>query len=113
MSEPTIRRVAGPGPLAEVLPAALEALAAEKATQTVKAPNPPPGIVFLLWSNKHGMWWKPDARGYTAEVAEAGRYTEDEAVRYVVRSAFHGRLDQVTCMVAAPDNWPGLEVDHV
>lgn len=57
---------------------------------------------FLLWSNKHGMWWRPEARGYTPDVAYAGRYTEQEAVERVVRSAYHGRVDQVTCMVVAP-----------
>lgn len=62
-------------------------------------------VVFLLWSNKHRMWWGPNRVGYTIIPAEAGRYTEAEAVECVVRSAHHGRLDQVTCMVAAPDNW--------
>lgn len=110
MSEPTIRCVSGPGPLVEVLPAALKALAAEKAIQRVQVPEPPTGIVFLLWSGKHDAWWKPDARGYTEDVAAAGRFTEAEAVRYVVQSAMCGRVDHVTRMVAAPENW--AEVDH-
>lgn len=65
-------------------------------------------IFFLLWSNKHQMWWRHDARGYTHDIDEAGRYTQDEAVEHVVQSAFHGQLDKVTCMVAAPDNWTGM-----
>ncbi len=62
-------------------------------------------IVYLLWSNKHDMWWKPAARGYTNNQTEAGRYSEAEALAYVLRSAECGILAQVTCMVAAPDNW--------
>lgn len=62
-------------------------------------------IVYLLWSNKHSMWWRPDAQGYTADIAEAGRFDHTAADRYVVQSANHGMLSAVTCMVAAPDNW--------
>jgi hypothetical protein len=66
-------------------------------------------IVFLLWSNKHGMWWKPNEMGYTPNLDEAGRYSEDAAVECVVRSAFWGDLSKVTAMVAAPDNWTVTE----
>jgi hypothetical protein len=66
------------------------------------------GIVYLLWSNKHEQWWKPGALGYTPHVEEAGRYTKAEAVRYVVQSAHSGLLNQVTCMVAAPEIWEDL-----
>jgi len=65
----------------------------------------PSRIVYLLWSNEHDMWWKTAARGYTHDQAEAGRYSEAEALAYVLRSADCGILSQVTCMVAAPDNW--------
>lgn len=64
-------------------------------------------IVYLLWSNKHSMWWRPASRGYTDNIDEAGRYSQDEAVRKVVASAQSGQLAHVTCMVAAPDNWTG------
>jgi hypothetical protein len=57
-------------------------------------------VYFLLWSNKHSMWWRPDARGYTANVGEAG-LSASEAIDHVVQSSYHGELDKVTCMVAA------------
>jgi len=60
-------------------------------------------MMFRLWSNKHGMWWRANARGYTSEVDEAGLYTEERAVRHVVQSAYHGLVSQVTCMVVAAD----------
>lgn len=63
------------------------------------------GVVYLLWSGKHKQWWKPNGWGYTASIDEAGRFSEADAVKNVVRSANCGILDQVTSMVAAPDNW--------
>jgi len=65
--------------------------------------------MFLLWSNKHQQWWRPHSRGYTPNRAEAGRYTQPHAVHYVVASAMCGIREQVTCMVAAFDEWDGVE----
>jgi len=62
-------------------------------------------ITYNLWSNKHEAWWKPGAWGYTPDRAEAGRFTEEEAIDHVVRSSHCGLLSGVTCMVAAPENW--------
>lgn len=62
-------------------------------------------ITYHLWSNKHSAWWRAAARGYTTDPAEAGLYSEEEAIRYVVNSAASGLVSQVTCMVAAPVNW--------
>lgn len=67
-------------------------------------------ISYLLWSNKHQAWWRPLALGYTEDMAEAGRYDELTALHYVCKSAHCGRLDQVTCMVAAPDNWRQAQI---
>jgi hypothetical protein len=59
-----------------------------------------PEIKFLLWSNKHSAWWRPDSRGYTENRDEAGRYTEAEALERVLASSMCMILSQVTCMVA-------------
>jgi len=64
-----------------------------------------PHLKYLLWSNKHGMWWRPYSMGYTRDIDKAGRYGEVEAMEKVRNSAMCGVLEQVTCMVAAPDNW--------
>lgn len=65
----------------------------------------PSTVVYLLWSQRHSAWWKPNAAGYTDQVDEAGRFSESDAVRYVVASAQSGIRDKVSFMVAAPDNW--------
>ena len=39
---------------------------------------------YLIWSWEHDAWWRPARRGYTEDVAEAGRYTEAEAAEETV-----------------------------
>jgi hypothetical protein len=63
------------------------------------------GITYHLWSNKHQMWWRAASQGYSPDPADAGLYSEAEAIERVVNSAASGLLSQVTCMVAAPVNW--------
>lgn len=36
------------------------------------------GRVWLIWSNEHRAWWRANGQGYTATVADAGRYTLHE-----------------------------------
>jgi len=35
--------------------------------------------MYLIWSNEHQAWWRPDSKGYTLHVDAAGRYERDEA----------------------------------
>jgi hypothetical protein len=49
---------------------------------------------FLLWSNKHEMWWRANESGYTTFVEEAGRYPYDRAAQIVRRSSCDGQLLQ-------------------
>lgn len=76
--------------------------------------------VFLIWSNQHGAWWRPNERGYASVLEEAGIYPRADAER-IVRSAtcdgqlVHERTCPVTgrryqCVdeVAVPAwQWPG------
>jgi hypothetical protein len=55
--------------------------------------------MYLLWSGKHGKWWAPDGYGYTDDRDDAGRFTLDEALRCITRSADSGDPELVTRMV--------------
>ena len=46
--------------------------------------------VYVVWSNEHRCWWGPDHCGYRANLADAGRYTRDEALS-ICRNARGGR----------------------
>lgn len=37
---------------------------------------------YLIWSNEHRAWWRPNARGYTTFIESAGRYSRDEAIKH-------------------------------
>ena len=32
-------------------------------------------VNYLIWSNEHRAWWRPNAKGYTVHIKTAGRYT--------------------------------------
>ena len=38
--------------------------------------------VWVIWSNEHNAYWKPNEIGYTTDIDEAGRYTHDEATKH-------------------------------
>jgi hypothetical protein len=35
---------------------------------------------YLIWSHEHGAWFGPERRGYTLQLAGAGRYSHAEAM---------------------------------
>lgn len=35
---------------------------------------------YVVWSNEHRAWWGPSHAGYRAKLADAGRYTRDDAL---------------------------------
>lgn len=36
---------------------------------------------YLIWSNEHRAWWRPNHASYTVHAEQAGRYTHEEALR--------------------------------
>lgn len=47
---------------------------------------------YLVWSNQHAMWWRPNQSGYTQVIEEAGRYPFAEAKEIVRKATVDGRL---------------------
>lgn len=47
---------------------------------------------WLIWSNQHGMWWRPEERGYTQVIEEAGRYEYQRAKEIVAQATVGHRL---------------------
>jgi hypothetical protein len=37
---------------------------------------------WLIWSNEHNAWWRPNAYGYTENIEEAGRYILSDARKH-------------------------------
>lgn len=35
---------------------------------------------YLIWSNEHHAWWRPEKAGYTFFIEVAGRYSRTEAM---------------------------------
>lgn len=44
---------------------------------------------YLVWSNEHRAWWRPNSAGYTVHVELAGRYPRSEAIA-IARDARNG-----------------------
>jgi hypothetical protein len=36
---------------------------------------------FVIWSNEHKAWWRPNSQGYTLQMHQAGFYTLEQAVQ--------------------------------
>jgi hypothetical protein len=53
--------------------------------------------LYLIWSNEHKAWWKPDHNGYTTNTGEAGRYQEREA-RFICERANIAEVNEVLCL---------------
>jgi len=35
---------------------------------------------YVVWSNEHSAWWRPQECGYTTMLEAAGRYSRDDAL---------------------------------
>lgn len=65
--------------------------------------------LFLVWSQKHGMWWGPGGCGYTNDMTKAGRYNERQADGCVRQSNYQGFFGSVK--VPAPELPEGATYD--
>lgn len=56
---------------------------------------------YLVWSNEHRAWWRPNSAGYTRDVRQAGRYDRATAIE-ISGSARRGWTDPMRL----PDELP-------
>ncbi len=47
---------------------------------------------YLIWSNQQRAWWRPNQRGYTSIIEEAGRYSLEKATEIVNDATADGQL---------------------
>lgn len=57
--------------------------------------------IWLVWSNEHAAWWRPNWRGYTCIIKDAGRYPKRVADQICREANYGGRVNEVT--VLAPE----------
>jgi len=43
---------------------------------------------YLIWSNEHRSWWRPNRVGYTQHIEQAGRYSRDDAMEITDGATF-------------------------
>lgn len=45
-------------------------------------------LTHLIWSNEHRGWWKPNSRGYTKDLLQAGLYSQEQARKITSDSSY-------------------------
>lgn len=65
----------------------------------------PKALTYLLWSNEHEGWHVEGMHGYTANVEEAGRFSEGKALDAIVAASHAGLREKAYVMVAAPEHF--------
>ena len=66
---------------------------------------------YLVWSNEHKCWWGPNHAGYVSRLADAGRYTREDAIKICVKARggrqFNSNPSEVPLLLAdAEVFWP-------
>jgi hypothetical protein len=57
--------------------------------------------LYLIWSHEHSAWWGPDGCGYVRSIAQAGRYSAEEALGNCAR-AMPGTSTQLGALPELP-----------
>lgn len=63
---------------------------------------------YLIWSFEHRGWWAPNKYGYKHTVAEAGRYSAEEAVEIIANDIMREEIP-VREMEATDTGWPAVD----
>lgn len=58
---------------------------------------------YVIWSNEHKAWWRPNRLGYTNVLKEAGLYSQEDAQDITADATIHwtrGRPNELPIRVA-------------
>lgn len=50
--------------------------------------------MYLIWSNEHRAWWRPQRQGYTSSIHEAGQYTRENAFKICKNANYEHFFDE-------------------
>ena len=70
---------------------------------------PPAGRRFLIWSNEHQAYWRPNRAGYTERASDAGLYPQNEAIE-ICEAASHGSKGTPNETMLPPSAVPKLSL---
>ncbi|HEY2617007.1 MAG TPA: hypothetical protein VGI78_06690 [Acetobacteraceae bacterium] len=57
--------------------------------------------LYVIWSHEHGRWWGPGGCGYETRLAQAGRYTREQAL-HICRIAVPGAAYRMSALPELP-----------
>jgi hypothetical protein len=49
--------------------------------------------MYLIWSNEHRAWWRPQRQGYTSSIHEAGQYSRENALKICSNANYNHFFD--------------------
>lgn len=58
-----------------------------------------PEVMYYIWSAKHDLWWLPNHRGYTPDLAKAGLYNLSQAIAIEENSRMAGLFSEVSVKI--------------
>lgn len=56
-------------------------------------------IKWLIWSNEHHAWWRPNCQGYTQHKKDAGRYSWSDALDIIDTANYATEDDPYECLI--------------
>lgn len=59
-------------------------------------------MLYLIWSNEHRGWWKPNRHGYTTLTQRAGQFSLEGATEIVTHANRYSSDNIEEVMVEAP-----------
>jgi hypothetical protein len=66
-------------------------------------------VYWLIWSNEHEAWWRPNEYGYTRDIQQAGKYPIEDARRICTKANTYGKIEE---LMGPVPNWVDILNNH-